>query len=233
MLIHSANLSGVSVFLGRTIFATIRAYVRKYLAGGKSTMTMKRTGADWIPADSYGCSLPRFTVNLLVRDVQRSVPFYCDVLQASVHCSDEDFAALELQGTQFMLHADHTYDHHPYAARLHSPGLRGSGVELRVMGIDPDEVKNRARACNVKVFQPTKDFPHGWRGVMLEDPRRLHLGRGNPDRRGTQPRCLISNDDVCNLGSWKWPQNGIPFCVCRIAFKKGVGSRREHENECG
>ena len=100
-----------------------------------------------MPADDYGRSLPRFTVNLLVRDVRRSLPFYRKVLFATVHYADEDFAALELQGTQFMLHADHAYDHHPYSARLGASGLRGTGVELRVMGIDPDVAESRARAA--------------------------------------------------------------------------------------
>ena len=133
-------------------------------------MTMKRTGPGWIPAESYGRSLPKFTVHLLVRDVQRSVPFYRDVLQATIHYADEDFAALELPGTQFMLHGDHAYNHHPYAARLSTPGPRGTGVELRVMGIDPDEAERRARASNATVLQPAKDFPHGWRDALLEDP---------------------------------------------------------------
>lgn len=132
-------------------------------------MTMKRIGRGWIPAHSYGHSLPKFTVNLLVRDVQRSLPFYRDVLQATVHYADEDFAALELQGTPFMLHADHAYDQHPASARLSSPDLRGTGVELRVMGIDPDTAEKRASAANAKVLQRAKDFPHGWRDVMLED----------------------------------------------------------------
>jgi uncharacterized glyoxalase superfamily protein PhnB len=133
-------------------------------------MTMKRTGQGWMPADEYGRSLPKFTVNLLVRNVQHSVHFYRDVLRATIHYSDEDFAALELQGTQFMLHRDHAYDHHPYSARLTAAGLRGTGVELRVMGVDPDRAERRARAFNVTVLQPAKDFPHGWRDVMLEDP---------------------------------------------------------------
>src|SRR5262245_46785239 len=132
-------------------------------------MTMKRTGPGWIPADRYGRSLPKFTVNLLVRDVQRSLPFYRDVLQATVHDADEDFAALELQGTPFMLHSDHAYAQHPSSARLTAPGLRGTGVELRVMGIDPDAAEKRASASNGRVLQPAKDFPHGWRDVMLED----------------------------------------------------------------
>jgi uncharacterized glyoxalase superfamily protein PhnB len=133
-------------------------------------MTMKRTGAGWVPADGYGRSLPKFTVNLLVRDVQRALPFYGEVLQATVDYADEDFAALELQGTQFMLHADHAYDHHPVHKRLAAPGLRGTGVELRVMGINPDQAEQRARAANVRIVQPAKDFPHGWRDVMLQDP---------------------------------------------------------------
>jgi uncharacterized glyoxalase superfamily protein PhnB len=43
-------------------------------------------------------------------------------------------------------------------------------VELRVLGIDPDAAETRARAANAKVVQPARDFPHGWREVMLEDP---------------------------------------------------------------
>jgi catechol 2,3-dioxygenase-like lactoylglutathione lyase family enzyme len=133
-------------------------------------MTMKRKGEAWMPADAYGRALPKFTVNLMTRDVQRALPFYRDVLGARVLYADEDFAALELQLTQFMLHADHAYDHHPMAERLNVNGPRGTGVELRVMGIDPDKAQARARAAKVRVVQPARDFPHGWRDVMLEDP---------------------------------------------------------------
>ena len=75
-------------------------------------MTMKRSDASWMPADEYGRQLPKFCVNLLVRDVQRSLPFYRDVLGAAVRYSDEDFATLNLAGFEFMLHSDHAYDHH-------------------------------------------------------------------------------------------------------------------------
>jgi uncharacterized glyoxalase superfamily protein PhnB len=127
-------------------------------------------GEAWMPADEYGRSLPKFTVNLLVRDVARSVPFYRDVLGAAVRYADNDFVALALAGTDFMLHADHAYDHHPMHARLADGGPRGTGAELRVMGIDPDAAEERARRAGVKIVQPAKDFPHGWRDVMLEDP---------------------------------------------------------------
>jgi hypothetical protein len=47
-------------------------------------MTMTRTGDAWIPADEYGRALPKFSVNLLVRDLSRSLYFYKNVLGATV-----------------------------------------------------------------------------------------------------------------------------------------------------
>ena len=132
-------------------------------------MTKKRTGEAWMPADEYGRKMPRFTVNLLVRDMARSVAFYKRVLGATVQYSDPDFAALELAGLEFMLHADHTYDHHPLHARL-TQGERGSGAELRLLGVDPDQVETRAKSHGATIVQPAKDLPHGWRDVMVCDP---------------------------------------------------------------
>jgi uncharacterized glyoxalase superfamily protein PhnB len=133
-------------------------------------MTMKRTGDAWMPADDYGRAMPRFSVNLLVRDVAKSRGFYEQVLGAKAQYGDEDFAAMELNGVQFMLHADHTYDHHPLSTRLKHEGKRGDGAELRLMGIDPDELEKRAQSAGATILQPAADFPHGWRDVILEDP---------------------------------------------------------------
>jgi predicted enzyme related to lactoylglutathione lyase len=133
-------------------------------------MTKTRTGDAWMPADDYGRSLPRFSLNLLVRDVARSLPFYRDVLGATIRYADGDFAALALQGVDFMLHADHTYDHHPLYARLNAQGLRGTGAEIRVLGIDPDAAEARAKASGAVILQPATNFPHGWRDVILVDP---------------------------------------------------------------
>jgi uncharacterized glyoxalase superfamily protein PhnB len=135
-------------------------------------MTMKRTGSSWMPADDYGRRLPKFTVNLLVRDVQASLPFYRDVLGATVRYADEDFAALSLVAAEFMLHADHAYDHHPLHKYISgvAEGHRGLGAELRVMGVDPDAAEARAKAAGAKIVQPAADYPHGWRDVMLADP---------------------------------------------------------------
>jgi catechol 2,3-dioxygenase-like lactoylglutathione lyase family enzyme len=133
-------------------------------------MTKKRTQEPWMPADEYGRSLPRFTVNLLVRDVARSVAFYSGVLGAKAHYSDADFAALELAGVRFMLHADHAYDHHPLASRLAASAPRGTGAELRVLGVNPDEVEARAKAHGATIVQAVADRAHGWRDVLVADP---------------------------------------------------------------
>lgn len=133
-------------------------------------MTMKRTGDAWMPADEYGRGLPKFSVNLLVRDLAKSLPFYEGVLGATIRYGDSDFAAMTLNGVEFMLHSDHTYDHHPLFSRLQRDGKRGDGAELRVMGIDPDELQKRAEAAGATILQPVADFPHGWRDVIVEDP---------------------------------------------------------------
>jgi len=133
-------------------------------------MTKTRTGDAFMPADDYGRALPKFSVNLLVRSVEKSLPFYRDILGATVRYADGDFAALTLLDVDFMLHADHTYDHHPLYARLQGAGPRGTGAELRALGINPDAVEARARAAVVTILRPTQDFPHGWREITLVDP---------------------------------------------------------------
>ncbi|HKM67351.1 MAG TPA: VOC family protein [Candidatus Acidoferrum sp.] len=133
-------------------------------------MTKTRTGGAFMPADDYGRGMRGFSVNLLVRDVRASLKFYEQVLEATVRYADDDFAVLKLLDFEWMLHADHTYDHHPLYERLQAPGLRGTGAELRVLGIDPDALEQRARAAGATIIQTARNFPHGWRDVMLADP---------------------------------------------------------------
>ena len=133
-------------------------------------MTKTRTGNAFLPADEYGRALPKFSANLLVRDVAKSLPFYREVLGATVRYSDNDFAALSLLGIDFMLHADHAYDHHPLYAPLKAAQQRGVGAELRFLGLDPDKVERRAKQAGAPILQPAKDFAHGWREITLLDP---------------------------------------------------------------
>jgi catechol 2,3-dioxygenase-like lactoylglutathione lyase family enzyme len=133
-------------------------------------VTKKRTGEPWMTAAAYGRTLSGLSVNLLVRDVARSLPFYTDVLGFRAEYADVDFAALVRDGMRVQLHADHTYDAMPWAARLGEPGKRGLGTEIRVLGVDPDRAEAAARRRGDIVLVPTSDTPHGWRDCILEDP---------------------------------------------------------------
>lgn len=130
----------------------------------------KRTGEPWISGADYGRLLPPSSVNLLVRDVETSLRFYREVLGAFVHYADADFAALKIGGAEVMLHADHTYDAHPWYPRLIGGEPRGLGAELRVLGLDPASVAERAQRSGAKVVKPVTERGHGWREVMVEDP---------------------------------------------------------------
>jgi len=121
-------------------------------------------------AADYGRTLSGLTVNLIVRDVARSIPFYSGVLELRLLYSDEDFAAFEREGVKLQLHADHTYAQMPWAARLRQDAPRGLGAEIRILGIDPDAAEKRAREGGYTVAVPVRDWPHGWRDCLLEDP---------------------------------------------------------------
>lgn len=146
-------------------------------------MTKKRTRDPWMPADEFGRRLPNFSVNLIVANVARAVGFYTNVLGANAVYADEDFAALEINALEFMLHADHTYDQHPWHARLLSTAQRGLGAELRLFGVIPDEVEARAKQHGARLLRPVGDREHGWRDVVVEDPDGYVWAVGVPTER--------------------------------------------------
>jgi catechol 2,3-dioxygenase-like lactoylglutathione lyase family enzyme len=134
-------------------------------------VTRKRTGTPWMPSAEFGKTLTGLTVNLMVPDIAASLPFFAEVLELNVLYSDPDFAALEGPGGwHMMLHADHTLDHSASeTARLSASGKRGTGAEIRIMGLDPDRVQSRAVERGYTVNAPVKTYPHGWRECRLED----------------------------------------------------------------
>ena len=134
-------------------------------------MAKRRTGEPWMSPAEYGATLTGFSVNLLVADVARSLPFYTGLLGFQERYSDADFAALEGHGLRLQLHADHTWEHMPWQPRLAAGEGRGLGSEFRLLGLDPDELERRAPGHGAAVMLPATDFPgHGWREVYLEDP---------------------------------------------------------------
>lgn len=131
--------------------------------------TKKRVGDPWMRGYEYGALLPPFSLNLIVRDPQRAVSFYQDVLGAEIHYVDVDFAAVRAGGAEIMLHADHTHDEHPWYPHLQGKKMRGLGTQFRLLGIDPDEVATRAEAVGAEVVVPVSDKGHGWREVIVRD----------------------------------------------------------------
>ncbi len=127
-----------------------------------------RTGDPWIPAPEYGRSLTGLTLNLLVKDIDVSLQFQARVLQTNVVYSDPDIAVIRGCGTEWMFHADHTYDSNPLYGLLSDQ--RGTGVEIRLHGFDPDQAVLRARQFGYTVLAEAADKPHGLRESYLIDP---------------------------------------------------------------
>lgn len=132
-------------------------------------MTKKRSGDAWMPAPRYAQTLQGLTVNLLVRDIARALPFHREVLGAKLVYSDPDIAIFRYRDAEWMLHADHTYDAHPVHAALVKASPRGLGAELRLHGRDPDDAESQARRLGFEVIEASADKAHGLREAFLRD----------------------------------------------------------------
>ncbi|MCX7305745.1 MAG: hypothetical protein NTV73_15655 [Hyphomicrobiales bacterium] len=134
-------------------------------------MAMKRTKTPWMSADDFGRSLPRgIGINLLVPDIAPMEAFCRDVLGATIVYVDEDFAAVTLLGSVFMLHADHSYCDNPMTGVIANIEQRGTGIEIRIYGLDPDEAEARARELGHHVLAGSLDKPHGLRECHIVGP---------------------------------------------------------------
>lgn len=129
-----------------------------------------RQGDPWMPGFRYGALLPPFSLNLLVADVEQSAKFYQDVFGAEVHYYDIDFAAVRVGPVEVMLHADHTHEGHPWHPDLSAGKQRGLGLQLRVLGVDPDALEAKALAANATIVAPAQNKGHGWREILIRDP---------------------------------------------------------------
>ena len=132
-------------------------------------MIKLRTGEPWMPAPDYGRSLSGLGINLLVREIEAALAFQREVLDAEVVYCDPDIAVLRRNGVEWMLHAHHTYDAHPWYPIITSNAPRGIGVELRLHGRDPDAAEAAARRLGFEVLQAAADKPHGLREAYIAD----------------------------------------------------------------
>jgi catechol 2,3-dioxygenase-like lactoylglutathione lyase family enzyme len=129
----------------------------------------------FMSAEDYGRGLKGLGVNLLVRDVAKSIQFARLVLGAKLVYGDADFAVLR-QGpagphqAEWMLHADGTYHGHPLPGLLSDVQIRGAGVEIRLYHCDPDRAVAAAAAHDYHVLAPAADKPHGMREAHVLDP---------------------------------------------------------------
>ncbi len=124
----------------------------------------------WMAPPDYGRTLrPGLGVNLLVREVAPAVRFATEALGATATYSDEDFAVMRLAGAEWMFHADHAYRDNPLTGIVAGAQTRGTGVELRLYGVDPDETEAAARAGGWTVLSGAIDKPHGLREAILID----------------------------------------------------------------
>lgn len=130
----------------------------------------KREGQPWMPGFRYSALLPPLSLNLMVRDVASSVAFYQAVFDAEVHYFDIDFGAARIGPAEVMLHADHTHDGHPWYPDLAADKQRGLGLQLRLLGIDPDVTAVRAKAHGATVIAEPTNKGHGWRETLVRDP---------------------------------------------------------------
>ena len=122
-------------------------------------------------AEDFGRSLPvGIGINLLVPEIAAMEAFCRDVLGATIVYADEDFAALTLLGSVFMLHADHSYSDNPMAGVIDGVEQRGTGIEIRVYGLDPDLAEARAREHGHLVLAGSIDKPHGLRECHIVGP---------------------------------------------------------------
>ncbi len=121
-----------------------------------------------ISADEFGRSLSGVGVNILVKDVRRTVSFLERVFVLKCHQVSNDFAIVSHDNHVFQLHADHTYHSHPMINLVPENPPRGLGIEIRLYDCDPDTAVKNAEAHQYHVLEPAITKPHGLREAFIQ-----------------------------------------------------------------
>ena len=123
-----------------------------------------------VSADEFGRSLTGLGLNLLTSDVRALAAFLSGVFGLAVHRLSDDFGIVLHDGAMFQLHSDGTFRAHPLLGLVPELPPRGTGVQLYLLGIDPDAAAARAEAGGYKVIEPPRDKPHGLRECTILSP---------------------------------------------------------------
>ena len=102
-----------------------------------------------ISADEFGRSLSGVGVNILVKDVRRTVSFLENVFALKCHQVSNDFAIVSHDNHVFQLHADHTYHSHPMINLVPENPPRGLGIEIRLYDCDPVQLLKTQKHTNI------------------------------------------------------------------------------------
>ena len=131
-------------------------------------MKLRKTNP-WKPASDYSRELCGLTVNLLVKNISEATDFITNVIEVKIIYEDIDFAAIEGFGSKWCFHADHTYDKNPLTNFVSLKDMRGEGIELRLLGCNPDRAEMRAEKYGFKVISKSQDKLHGFRECYIID----------------------------------------------------------------
>ena len=120
-------------------------------------------------ANEFGGSLKGLGLNILVRDVGRTVRFLVEVFGMKAFQPTADFAIMTYGAEVFQVHADHTYHSHPLPSLLPESGPRGGGIEIRLYDTDPDRAAEDAEAHEheTTLLQEPANKPHGLRECVI------------------------------------------------------------------
>lgn len=123
-----------------------------------------------VGAADFGRSLRGIGVNLLCRDVRGMAAFLQACFALSVSRLSDDFALIGHGDTLIQLHSDGTFVRHPLFHMLPESPPRGAGMQLYLLGIEPDAACARAEAAGGVVIEPAADKPHGLREATILSP---------------------------------------------------------------
>lgn len=123
-----------------------------------------------VKAGDFGRSLTGIGINLLTRDAAVLAGFLVQVFGLTAHRVSRDFAIVAHGPALMQIPSVATHGRHPLAGLIPENPPRGGGVQLYLLGIDPDAACARAEAAGGTVLEAPADKPHGLREATILAP---------------------------------------------------------------